>query len=87
MDRRRQLKERLDVIKTTFAVALEAPQSEDRVLKLEALVAATEAAWAEYREAENVEQKRCSLRLIRGVAAPAARWQDRTRDPVERSAG
>lgn len=85
VDRRRQLGERLDVIMVAMGSALSESESEDRGLRMDALVAATDAAWADYR---NAEQNRCSLRLVPGAAAaPAGRWTGRNLDPAERSAG
>lgn len=92
MDRLRQLGERLDVIEIALAVAREEPEPEHRGRMLGALNAATEATRAEHSEAENTEEKRSSLRLIRGgevlaAASPAERWTSRSLDPAERSAG
>lgn len=102
MEALRRLGDRLDVIETALTVALEQPEPEHRGRMLDALSAATEVARAEHQEAENVEEKRSSFRLICGSipcpgpslegaptadAVRAARPTYRSPAPAERSAG
>lgn len=102
MEALRRLGDRLDVIETALAVALEEPEPEHRGRMLEALSAATEVARAEHREAETVEEKRSSFRLLHGAiplpahpadqtstrdAAPGAHSTYRIPDRAVRSAG
>lgn len=98
----RRLEARLDAIEAALSVARNEPEPEHRGRMLDALDRAAESVRAEHREAETVEEKRSSLRLIRGTvdhsreqsdwppsvaASPAGHWPDRIRDPAARSAG
>lgn len=97
-----RLGDRLDVIETALSVALGEPEPEHRGRLLNAIGAATEAVRAEHREAETVQEKRSSLRVVSGSiphpaheqdeaptrdADPGARPTYRTPDRVARSAG
>lgn len=99
MDQLRRLGDRLDVIETALSVALEEPEPEHRGRLLDALNTATEAVRAEHSEAENTQQNRSYLHLIRGscvchpvhegpaAADPAERSTDQTPAHARRSAG
>lgn len=95
MDPLRQLSDRLDVIETTLRIALQEPEPEHQRLMLSALDRATEVVRAEHRDAENTEEKRSSLHLVRGsvrwpnpeIAGPAGHWTDQSRGHARRSAG
>lgn len=99
MEALRRLGDRLDVIETALAVALEEPEPEHRGRLLSVLDHAAAAARAEHQEAESAEEKRSFLHLVKGgccsscliqesseSGAPAARWTDQTRDHARTSA-
>lgn len=78
MEALRRLGDRLDVIETALAVALEEPEPEHRGRMLDALSAATEVARADHLEAETVEEKRSSFRLLPGSIPRPTHYADRT---------
>lgn len=98
----RHLEDRLDVIETALSVARDEPEPEHRGRLLDVLDRATATVRAEHEEAETVQEKRSSFRLVRCAlpyqaqhperanaadAAPDERWRDRSPDPAARSAG
>lgn len=91
MESLRRLDDRLAVIETALAVALQEPHPGRRIQLLTILDRAAATARAEH----DAQQRRSSFRVITGSAwedrsedaAPAERWTGRIPDHATRSAG